>query len=379
VTSPHIAQGSDFTLANLPYGVASIRGAAPQVVTRIGDSVVPLAWIVRSVPPDVFVRPSLNEFLALGPDAWAATRAELVEFLREADDGVFTPIDDVVVMMPIEVGDYADFYSSLDHATNVARLFRPDVAEPVAPNWRHLPVGYHGRAGTVVVSGTAVARPVGLVQTERGVERRPSSVLDFELEVGFVVGAGNTLGEPIAADDADRHVFGVVLVNDWSARDIQLFESQPLGPFLAKSFLTTVSPWVVPLEALKPFFVEAPPQDPAPDLSLRTERRWAIDLELAAEINGTTVTRINFRRLYWTFAQQLAHLTSNGALTRPGDLFASGTVSGPDPGQHGCLVESGGPFLEDGDTVTLRGWCGDGDSRVGFGEATGTVHPSREI
>jgi fumarylacetoacetase len=186
------------------------------------------------------------------------------------------------------------------------------------------------------------------------------------------------LGEPIRPDDADRHVFGVVLVNDWSARDIQLLESQPLGPFLAKSFLTTISPWVVPLEALRPFFVEAPAQDPEPDRWLQTARPWAIDLELAAEVNGSTVTRVNFRRLYWTFAQQLAHLTSNGALTRPGDLFASGTVSGPDPGQHGCLVESGGPFLEDGDTVTFRGWCGDGDTRVGFGDATGTVLPARE-
>ena len=373
-----VSPGSDFTLANLPYGVARLGGVAPQVVTRIGDAVVPVAWIARTVPPDAFVRPSLNEFFALGPEAWAATRAEVAEFAAGEETRPLLPTDDVEMLMPFAVGDYADFYSSLDHATNVARLFRPDT-EPVAPNWRHLPVAYHGRAATVVVSGTPLARPVGLVETDGGVERRPSAVLDFELEVGFVVGAGNQRGEPIAPDDVDGHVFGVVLVNDWSARDIQIFESQPLGPFLSKSFQTTISPWVVPLDALRPFLVEQPPQDPEPDAWLRASKPWAIDLELAAEVNGSTVSRINFRRLYWTFAQQLAHLTSNGAATRPGDLYASGTVSGPEPGQHGCLIESGGPFLEDGDTVTLRGWAGEGDARVGFGEATGTVVPAARV
>ena len=370
-----VPPGSDFTLANLPYGVAHLPGVAPQVVTRIGDSVLPVAWVVRAVSPDVFVQPSLNAFLALGPEGWATTRAELAAFATSGEERPLTPVADVEMLLPVEVGDYADFYSSLDHATNVARLFRPG-ADPVSPNWRHLPVAYHGRAGTIVVSGTPLVRPVGLVQTEAGVERRPSAILDFELEVGFVVGAGNQPGRPIAPDDADRHVFGVVLVNDWSARDIQLFESQPLGPFLSKSFQTTISPWVVPLDALRPFFVEQAPQDPEPDASLRAAKPWAIDLELAAEVNGSTVTRINFRRLYWTFAQQLAHMTSNGAVARPGDLYASGTVSGPEPGQHGCLIESGGPFLEDGDTVTLRGWAGEGDARVGFGEATGTVQPA---
>ncbi|HVV36539.1 MAG TPA: fumarylacetoacetate hydrolase family protein [Acidimicrobiales bacterium] len=274
--------------------------------------------------------------------------------------------------MPFEVGDYVDFYSSIHHATNLGRLFRPD-SEPLLPNWRHLPVGYHGRAGTVVVSGTPVRRPTGLVMTEGGVVRQPSARLDIELEVGFVVGVGSAPNAPIAVDDADQHVFGVVLVNDWSARDIQAFEYQPLGPNLGKSFLTSISAWVVPLDELRPFFRPSPPQDPEPDASLRGGRDWAIDLHLEVDRNGETISRTNFVDLYWTFAQQLAHMTSNGANVRTGDLFASGTVSGAEPGTYGSLIELGAGFLEDGDTITLRGWCGDGDERVELGDVVGTV------
>jgi fumarylacetoacetase len=300
-------------------------------------------------------------------------------------------VNEVEALLPLAVADFVDFYCSLHHATNLGRILRPG-GEPLLPNWRHLPVGYHGRSGTIVASGTPVRRPVGLVAEGEGVRRCPSAQLDFELEVGFIVGVGNEPGDPIAPDNAGGHVFGAVLVNDWSARDIQAFEYQPLGPFLGKSFLTTISPWIVTLEALTPFLVPSPPQTPVPDPFLRAAKPWAIDVELAVDLNETTITSTNFRDLYWTFAQQLAHMTSNGATTRPGDLFASGTVSGPAAGEYGSLIEStwGGrdplvladgssrAWLEDGDKVRLRGWSGKGASRVGFGEASGTIHRATE-
>jgi fumarylacetoacetase len=392
---------SQFPIENLPLGVVrSTSGdGRARVATRIGDHVLPVADVPHDVPTDVFEQPSLNAFLALGPDAWQATRDALTAFLTDsANARPLLPVDAAEMLVPIEVGDYVDFYSSLQHATNLGRLFRPD-SEPLLPNWRRLPVGYHGRAGTVVVSGTPLHRPSGLVVQGEGVVRAPSGALDIELEVGFVVGGpGNQPGVPIRPDEADRHVFGAVLLNDWSARDIQAYEYQPLGPFLGKSFLTTISPWVVPLAALAPFLVDAPAQDPAPDPFLRAARPWAIDLELAVDLAPaggapTTITRTNFRHLYWTFAQQLAHLTSNGATTRAGDLFGSGTVSGPEPSEYGSLLEltwrgrdplpladgSTRTFLQDGDTVTLRGWCRRAGARptIGFGQAVGTVGPAR--
>jgi fumarylacetoacetase len=297
----------------------------------------------------------LNPLMALGPSAWEdAAGADL--------DG--RPVDDPTLLLPFEVADYVDFYSSLHHATNLGKLFRPD-SEPLLPNWKHLPVGYHGRAGTVVVSGTPVRRPVGLVGPG---DRRPSAALDIELEVGFVVGVGSD-GGVVAPDEADRHVFGVVLVNDWSARDVQAFEYQPLGPFLGKSFCTSVGAWVVPLAALRERLVEPPAQDPAPDPVLRASRPWGLDLELAVELNGHPVSSTNFAHQWWTFAQQLTHLTSNGSTTRTGDLLASGTVSGPERRREaGSFIEltwrgaepielpdgTSRSFLEDGDTVVLR-------------------------
>ena len=303
---------------------------------------------------------------------------------------ILHPVDEVHVLLPVEVVDFVDFYSSLHHATNLGRILRPD-SEPLLPNWRHLPVGYHGRARTVVVSGTDVERPAGLVPDPTdGVPRLvPTRALDIELEVGFLVG-----GPPatrIAVDHADWHVFGAVLLNDWSARDIQAYEYQPLGPHLAKSFATTISPWVVTMDALRPFLVEPPEQDPQPDPYLRAALPWGLDLHLAVDLNGSEITATNFSSMYWTFAQQLAHLTVNGATTGAGDLFGSGTVSGPARSERGSLVEltwrgaepltlpdgTTRTFLEDGDTVTLRGWCGgDGRPRIGFGEATGTVVPA---
>jgi fumarylacetoacetase len=272
----------------------------------------------------------------------------------------------------VAIGDYVDFYSSLEHATNLGRLFRPS-GDPLMPNWRHLPVGYHGRASSVVVSGTPVRRPAG----QRAPEHEggapgfgPSQRLDIELELGFLTGPGNPLGTPIPAGEAAAHVFGFVLVNDWSARDIQRWEYVPLGPFLGKSFATSMSAWVVPFEALEPFRVPAPPQDPEPLEYLRAPGDWALDVALEVELNGAVVSRTNARGLYWTFPQQLAHATVNGCNVRPGDLYASGTISGPEPGTEGSLIELGHAFLEDGDTVVLRGRCGDA---VAFGEVAGTI------
>jgi fumarylacetoacetase len=268
----------------------------------------------------------------------------------------------------------------LHHATNLGRIFRPE-GEPLLPNWRHLPVAYHGRSGTIVASGTPVVRPRGLVPDPRDGTPRlaPTRALDFELEVGFLVG-----GPPasrIAPDDADAHVFGAVLCNDWSARDIQSFEYQPLGPNLGKSFATTVSSWVVTLDALRPFLCAPPVQHPEPDPYLRATRPWALDLRLEVARNDATVTTTGFADLYWTFAQQLAHMTVNGATVRAGDLFASGTVSGPTPRERGSLIEqiadgSADSYLADGESVTLRGWCGGRGTarpRIGLGEARGTV------
>jgi fumarylacetoacetase len=385
-----IPDGSGFGLANLPFGVATVDGA-PQVVCRVGDWVLALVDVVPDADRHLFDRSDLNAFLAAGPAWWRDVRARLHDHLLDrANDRPLPRVDEVALHLPVTVRDYVDFYASIDHATNVGRLFRPD-GEPLLPNWRHLPVAYHGRAGTVAVSGTPVRRPTGLVAVDGGVARRPSEALDFELEVGFVVGPGNEPGRPIAPDDADRHVFGVVLVNDWSARDLQAFEYQPLGPFLGKSFLTTVSPWVVPLAALAPHLGPGPEQQPVPDAGLATSKPWALDVALTAEVEGTEVCHTNLRTLYWTFAQQLAHLTSNGATTGPGDLFASGTVSGPAPGEQGCLLEAtangatpirlaGGAertWLRDGDTVTLRGRAGTGHGPViDLGECTGTVVPA---
>jgi fumarylacetoacetase len=290
------------------------------------------------------------------------------------------------VRLPFTVGDYVDFYSSVHHASNLGRMLRPG-GDPILPNWWHLPVGYHGRSRTVQVSGRPVVRPEGLVEGDGGPQLRPSAALDIELELGFVIGRAGTR---LAPDDADRYVFGVVLLNDWSARDIQAFEAQPLGPHLAKSFATTISPWVVTLDALRPYLVEPPVQDPPVAPYLRATRPWGLDIELEVELNGAVISRTNSRAMYWTFAQQMAHMTVNGATTGPGDLFGSGTQSGPEPGERGSLIEitwrgaepltlpdgTTRSFLLDGDTVVLRGHAGgDGRPRVGFGEATGTIVP----
>jgi len=328
---------------------------------------------------------SVDELLPQGRAAWERATEQAV---AAAAAGDAIPLTDVQPLLPFTVADYVDFYSSLEHATNLGRMFRPD-SEPLLPNWRHLPVGYHGRAGTVVVSGTPVRRPRG--QTRQGQAKAPdadapptfgpSRRLDIELELGFVVGVPSTLGEPVPASDFREHVFGVVLVNDWSARDIQAWEYVPLGPFLGKSFATSISAWLTPLALLEDRRVAAPVQEPEPLPHLRVEGDWAFDVPLEVELNGTVISRGNARGLYWTMPQQLAHATSNGASVRTGDLMASGTISGGERGSEGSLIEltwngtepiSVGDgtraFLEDGDEVVLRG--------EPLGEVRGRILPS---
>ncbi len=342
-----------------------------------------------------FAEPTLNSFMSRGRPAWDAVRARLVELLTDpAHRHAVEPHleSDVTLHLPFEVADYVDFYASEQHASNVGKMFRPD-AEPLTPNWKHLPIGYHGRAGTVIVSGTPVVRPKGQRKSpaEATPTFGPSQRLDIEAEIGFVVGAPSTLGTPVPIADLAEHVFGVVLLNDWSARDIQAWEYVPLGPFLGKSFATSISPWVVPLAALEHARVPPPAQHPTPLPYLRTDDPWGLDLDLVVEWNGSVVSRPPFRQMYWTAAQQLAHLTINGASLRTGDLFASGTVSGSEADQRGSFLEltwnGSAPvtlahgitrtFLEDGDTVTIRGSAPGADGvRIGLGEVMGVVRPA---
>ncbi|GAA1014320.1 putative fumarylacetoacetase [Acrocarpospora pleiomorpha] len=334
-----------FGLDNLPYGVFEDR-----VVVRYGEHVLDLA---AALGDEVFHSRSLNAFMALGRPAWQETRRRIQAVLRAGTDHLI-PLAEVELRLPIDVADYVDFYCSLEHATNLGRLFRPGE-EPLKPNWRHLPVGYHGRAGTVVVSGTPIRRPYGQVG---GPHFGPTAKLDIEAELGFVVGVGTQLGErPGAFED---HVFGVTLVNDWSARDIQSWEYVPLGPFLGKSFATSISPWITPLEALEHARVPGREQDPEPLGYLRRSAPWGLDLRLKVELNGKTVSEPPYRDMYWTPDQMLAHMTVNGASLRTGDLFASGTVSGvADPGS---FIELGQGFLDDGDTVIITATTNSGMS-----------------
>ncbi|HEY0933772.1 MAG TPA: fumarylacetoacetase [Trebonia sp.] len=381
-----------FGLGNLPYGVFAAGGEPARAGVRAGDNVIGLAAALRD---EVFDAPTLNPFLAQGPARWAEVRRQVTELVTAGHlpAGAVHPVREVELRLPFEVADYVDFYASEHHAANLGRLFRPH-AEPLTPNWKHLPVGYHGRAGTIVVSGTDVIRPTG---QRKGPEDPdpvfgPSTRLDIEAELGFVIGAGSPLGTPVPASALAEHVFGAVLVNDWSARDLQAWEYVPLGPHLGKSFATSVSPWVVPLAALQAARVPLPGQHPRPLPYLRETEDWGLDIDLAIEWNGEIVSRPHYASMYWSPAQMLAHLTVNGASTRTGDLFASGTVSGPGRFQRGAFIEltwggaepvtvKGEPrtFLEDGDTVTITATApGAGGARIGFGEVTGTIRPARD-
>lgn len=407
------ADGSDHPLQNLPYGSCRRLGAdaEPFIGVRIGDSVLDLRAASGAGLFDglgigsVVAAPDLGALLATGRPTWDALRKRLGELLvaGSPDADIVGPalvsVDDVEMRLPFPVADYVDFYSSIDHASNIGRMFRPD-SEPLLPNWRHLPVGYHGRAGTVVATGTPVVRPRGQrIGASGDVEFGESEKLDIELEVGFVLGGATSMGRPVPTSASRDHVFGVVLVNDWSARDIQSWEYVPLGPFLGKSFATSISGWVVPLAALDPFRVAGPIQEPAVLPYLRCDEPWALDIQLQVDLHAAgssskTIVEVGFAQTYWNAAQQLAHMTVNGATVRPGDLFASGTVSGPTPSERGSLIEltwngteplelPGGVvrrFLEDGDRVTLRGRCEtEGHPAIGLGAVTGVIQPALPI
>jgi fumarylacetoacetase len=392
------AQGSGYGVSHLPYGVV-LAGGRRRPAVRIGDLALDLAGAESAgllEAGGTLRGESLNPFLAAGPEVWRAVRERLVELLTDpgAQDAVqplLHPPGEPV--LPFQVADYVDFYSCEHHAANVGRIFRPDQP-PLLPNWKHLPVGYHGRAGTVVVSGTPVVRPHGQRRSpdRAGPAFGPSTRLDIEAEVGFVVGVPSRLAEPVPVDRFADHVFGVVLVNDWSARDIQAWEYQPLGPFLGKSFATSVGAWITPLAALDRAWVPLPAQDPPVPGYLREPDHRGLDLALTVRWNGTLVSTPPFAAMYWTPAQQLAHLTVNGASVRTGDLYASGTVSGPGRDQVGSFLEltwggaepvrlgdgSKRTFLRDGDTVTIQATAPAVDGgRITLAEVTGTIAPPR--
>ncbi len=411
--------GCDFPIQNLPLAVFRRKGSGEnfRCGAAIGDSVLDLGALDMLSPFGglgtqalaACAEPSLNRLMALGREAWVALRRGLSQCLREGAPramelaAALVPQREVEFTLPARIGNYTDFYASIHHATAVGRLFRPD--QPLLPNYKWMPIAYHGRASSIGVSGQEFRRPHGQVMP-RGAERpqvAPSARLDFELEVGILIGTGNGLGSPIPIAQAEEHVFGLCLLNDWSARDVQAWEYQPLGPFLAKSFASTISPWVVTLEALAPYRLPwtRPAEDPQPLPYLDCEplrTRGALDLQLevaletaamrAAGAAPQPLARTNFRHSYWAIAQMVAHHTVNGCNLEPGDLFGSGTQSGPTPEQAGSLLElteggkrplrlTGGEtrtFLEDGDRVILRGWCErPGCARIGFGEASGTV------
>jgi fumarylacetoacetase len=372
-------------------------GDAPRAGVRIGDSVLDLA---QALGEQVFSEPSLNTFMAQGRARWSDVRARITELLtgerhRGTVQAALRPLSAVDLHLPFTPGDYVDFFGNEYHAANAGRIFRPG-GEPLTPNWKHMPIGYHGRSGTIVLSGTPVVRPCGQRPPQAGQRPEesgptfgPSRRLDFEAEVGFVVGAGSA--GPVKVSDFAEHVFGVFLLNDWSARDLQAWESRPLGPFLAKSFATSISPWIVPLEALEHARVSPPPRGPEPLPYLADTDKWGLDLTLEVQLNGQVVARPPYAATYWTAAQMLAHMTVNGAPARTGDVFASGTVSGPERDQRGCLLELswGGTeplvladgsvrsYLEDGDEVTISATApAAGGSRIGFGEVTGRIRPA---
>jgi fumarylacetoacetase len=392
--------GTLFGLGNLPYGVFSTADQPEhrRIGVAVGDLVLDAGAAARAAgaPSDLLDAASLNPLMAAGRTTWTAVRAALTTWLadaahRSAVEPHLIPVADVRLHLPLEPADYVDFYASEQHATNLGAMFRPG-SPALTPNWKHLPIGYHGRAGSLVVSGTHVVRPSGQRRAEAGPTFGPSLRLDIEAEVGFVVGTPSTLGHAVPLAGFREHVFGVCLVNDWSARDIQAWEYVPLGPFLGKSFATSLAPWVVPLDALEDARVAPPPRDVPllPYLDDAQAEPWGLDIDLEIRLNGQLISRPPFAGMYWTAAQQLAHLTVNGAGLRTGDLFASGTVSGAAPGTQGSLIELAWngeqplkladgtvrTFLEDGDEVTITATApGPDGTRIGFGAVTGRITP----
>ncbi|MGB0850228.1 MAG: fumarylacetoacetase [Bacteroidia bacterium] len=402
-----IPQNSDFSIHNLPYGVF-LRDDKPTPGVAVGNSIVDLNACAKvgifaelDFDNSVFESNVMNDFIACGKEAWSALRQCLITELttegkmHEFQDKVIVDRLSATMCMPVKVGDYTDFYSSIEHATNLGKLFRPD-SEPLLPNWRHIPVGYHGRASSIVISGTPIKRPHGQMKAPTAAVPSfgKSKRLDLELEMAYIIGKPTELGDQVDVANAEDHIFGKVIFNDWSARDIQGWEYVPLGPFLGKNFASTISPWIVTMEALEPFRCESIKQEPAvlPYLEYDGEKNFDIKLEVGLTPDGedeTTISRSNFKYMYWNMAQQLAHHTVNGCNINVGDMMASGTISGRDQNSYGSMIEisqggkepislSGGQtrtFLEDGDTLTIRAWCEKDGIRVGFGESSGKILP----
>jgi fumarylacetoacetase len=406
--------GSDFPIQNLPFGIFKTKGEKPRVCSAIGDYVVDLAKVNDlaffadlEIPKSIFYNQYINDFMALGKDMTRAVRDRLSEILdenetkwnsREMAKHIFYKMDEVELLIPIQIGDYTDFYSSIEHATNVGIMFR-DPANALLPNWKHLPVGYHGRASSIVVSGTEIKRPKGqqIPKDSKQPVYGPCKLLDFELEMGFVIGQKTNLGDTVSIQKAEDYIFGMCLFNDWSARDIQKWEYVPLGPFLGKNFASTMSPWIVVMDALEPFRVPGPAQDPPvlPYLKYDGDKNYDINLAVKIKPEGsrsTIVSESNFKYMYWNMSQQLTHHTVNGCNINVGDLYASGTISGKTPESYGSMLEvswqgtkavqmadgTERKFIADGDTVILEGWCEKDGVRIGFGEAVGKVLPADE-
>jgi len=402
-----VPNNSDFSIYNLPFGIFSLHADEPRAGIAIGEQIVDLAAVSQlgllDVDATFFRQKTLNEFIALGKKTTNKVRLDIQKLLvienspLKNHPKVFVLQKDATMHLPVQVGDYTDFYSSIEHATNVGKMFR-DPENALLPNWRHIPVGYHGRVSSIVVSGTDIHRPMGQVKTNDMEEPvfQASNRLDFELEMGFIVGKSTQLGERISVENAAEHIFGLVLFNDWSARDIQKWEYVPLGPFLGKSFASSMSPWIVTLEALEPFKVQGPEQEPTvlSYLEVEGEHNYDIQLEVGMASQAseeTIISRSNFKYMYWNMMQQLAHHTVNGCNVNVGDVMASGTISGKDESSYGSLLEIswGGKksfelkdgsmrtFIEDNDTITLKGFAEKDGVRVGFGEVTGTILPSK--
>lgn len=412
-----IPESCDFPLENLPYGIAKLSNEKTVAVTRIGDTIIDLQSLsalnafsdLKIANADIFNQPVLNNFIELGKDLHVKVRERLQEIFGIGSNNTeltekikqysLYAADGVKMLMPVKVTDYTDFYSSIEHATNVGKMFR-DPANALLPNWKHLPVGYHGRASSIVVSGTEIHRPNGQTMPQ-GAEKPvfgPSKMFDFELEMAFVVSKTTQLGESVKASEAEDYIFGFLLFNDLSARDIQSWEYVPLGPFLSKNFGSVVSPWIVTLEALEPFRVKGPIQEPEvlPYLKTSGNRNFDINLEVLIQPEHgeeNLVCSSNFRYMYWNICQQLAHHTVNGCNITTGDLYASGTISGPEPGSYGSMLEltwrgtkpiqlsdgSERKFIHDHDTIIIRGYSEKNGLRIGFGECVVKVKPAREL
>ncbi|MFK7775698.1 MAG: fumarylacetoacetase [Saprospiraceae bacterium] len=407
-----VPAGSDFPIQNLPFGVFKTKDSEPRVCSAIGNYVIDLAKVNDlaffadlEIPRAIFYNQYINDFIALGKEVTRAVRDRISEILdenetkwnsRDMANHIFHKMDEVELLMPMQIGDYTDFYSSIEHATNVGIMFR-DPANALMPNWKHLPVGYHGRASSIVVSGTEIKRPKGqqIPKDSKQPVFGPCKLLDFELEMGFVIGRETSLGDTVSTQEAEDYIFGMCLFNDWSARDIQKWEYVPLGPFLGKNFASTVSPWIVTMDALEPFRVPGPVQDPPvlPYLEYEGEKNYDIRLVVKIQPDGsepTVVSNSNFKYMYWNMSQQLAHHTVNGCNIKVGDMYASGTISGKTPESYGSMLEiswqgtksvsmadgTERKFLADGDTVILEGWCEKDGVRIGFGEAVGKILPA---